>query len=127
MSYKYKPRHKPNCPICGQKLETVEEQVTAGLQGPCQEFLCYNPLVNDPLHYYSHKVWRSGRKRIAYQEFEVNMGNRPIIFVNNFENQTSSVKIDKDKKPLEIPLILRPDFPTLEGLKSKIRMALVFT
>lgn len=122
---KYKPRHKPNCPICGQKLEVTVEQVTAGLQGPCQEFLCYHPLANDPLHYYSHKVW-NGRKRIVYQEFEVNMGNRPIIFVNNFENQTSCVRIDKDKKPLEIPLILRPDFPTLEGLKNKIRMAIVF-
>ena len=127
MNHKYKPKHKADCPICGRELEEGIEHVTAALQTPCQEFSCYHPLVNDPLHYYSHKVWRGGRKRIVYQEFEVNMGNRPIIFVNNFENQTSHVRIDKDKKPLEIPLILRPDFPTLEGLKSKIRMALVFT
>jgi hypothetical protein len=126
------PDHFYNCPICGQKCHEAEEkhgvwQGALRLQGPCQVFLCYNPLPNDPLHYYCHLVEKSAPTRVAYQEFSLNLGNKHILVLNNFLTQKTSIKNSKDATPLELNFIIEPDFPYFNSLKKKIRTAITFS
>jgi len=118
-----------NCPICGNvcefKTETGYNRVLH-MQGPCQVFLCYHPLVTDPLHYYSHIVQRSDLNVIAYQEFSLDLGNKHIMFANNFESQKAIIKSAHDSNPLEVPFIVEPDFPYLTSLKKRVRTIMTF-
>lgn len=124
------PDHFYNCPVCGKKCAVEEEKhfgMPVRLQGPCQVFLCYNPLPNDPLHYYSHVVEKSVPTRIAFQEFSINLGNKSILVLNNFTTQKTSIKNSRDSSPLELNFIIEPDFPYLISLKKKIRTAITFS
>jgi hypothetical protein len=124
------PHHTLQCPICQQPLlaeEGSRHRVPRGMQGACQAFICYNPLANLPLHYYSHVVVDSNLDLIIFQEFSVDLDNKWIIFANNYVDETSSIRSSKNVEPLDVPVLLLPDFPNLDSLKSKIRMSLVFS
>lgn len=119
-----------NCPICGKTCEVDEVsgyKTPIRVQGPCQIFLCHNPLVTDPLHYYSHIVDKSEPERLAYQEFSLDLGTKSILFAINFQQQKSLIKNAKDITPLELDFIISPDFPKLESLKKKVRTSITFS
>lgn len=119
-----------NCPICGNECQVKTEtgyNRTLHVQGPCQIFLCYNPLVSDPLHYYSHIVDKSDPNKISYQEFSLDLGNKSVMFANNYSFQKTIIKNSYDSKPLELSFIIEPDFPYLTSLKKKVRTAITFS
>lgn len=119
-----------NCPICGNKCSVSEESGynrQLNMQGPRQVFSCYNPLVNDPLHYYSHVVEKSDPNKIAYQEFSLDLGSKNIMFANNYVVQRTSITNTHEAKPLELKFIIEPDFPYLDSLKKKIRTVITFS
>src|SRR5271154_3609887 len=115
--------YRTHCPICQGVLCNDND----GGQYSLEKYSCYNPLASDPLHYYHHRVSQVDPDTLSYQEFSVNLGHRYIIFTNNYSMDTSSIKSAKGSEPLVIPILLMPDFPSLEILKNKIKMALVFS
>jgi hypothetical protein len=124
------PDHFYNCPICGKQCEV--EEVTGWnsvyrVQGPCQVFSCIMPLASDPLHCYNHIVFRAEPNQIAFQEFEVDLGNKSVLFANDYRIQHSIIKNSRDAVPLELSFIIVPDFPSLSSLKKKIRTSLTFS
>lgn len=122
--------HFYNCPICGQKCREEEERghnTVLRSAKKVQIFLCYNPLVTDPLHYYSHLVDKSAPNSIAYQEFSVNLGSKHIVFANDFQRQKAIIKNSSDSQPLELDFVIVPDFPFLVSLKKKVRTAITFS
>lgn len=128
-----KPNNFYDCPICGQKCckETTPRALGLSLknitQRLCQVFSCYNPLPNEPLHYYSHVVEESSPDKIIFQEFEIDLGNKSVIFGVNYNNQKSYIKTSQNLKSLEVPFIIVPDFSNLVSLGKKIRTVIVFT
>lgn len=119
-----------HCPICKKecRVEAYEGYhygYYAALQ--VQVFLCFNPLADDPLHYYNHIVASDDTLKIARQEFSLNLGNRYVIFINNYKEQTSSIKFHKNDNATLLPVMLMPDFPKLTSLKSKVRTIIVFS
>lgn len=122
--------HFYNCPICGMQCRVEEERgfnYVLRMQGSFQQFLCINPLAADPLHYYSHMVDKSEPNTIIYQEFSLDLGNRSILFANNYVLQKTMIKNSHDSKPLELSLIIPPDFPYLTSLRKKVRTAITFS
>ena len=92
-----------------------------------QQFFCLNPLAKDPLHYYSHIVDKSEPNRIAAHEIRIDLENKYVVLVNNYQIQRTYIRTDSNKAPLAVPVLLVPDFPDLVSLKKKIRTALTFT
>jgi hypothetical protein len=122
--------HILQCPICQGTLHQEvgnHLHVPRGMHNTCRVFICYSPLANLPLHYYSHVVSTADSNEIIFQEFSVDLDNRWIIFSNYYVLETSSIKFSKDGDPLIISVILFPDFPKLESLKSKIRLSITFS
>ena len=125
----FSPDHYFNCPICGQVCrEETQDGWNSSIRvsGKVTNFLCYNPLAQDPLHYYSHIVNNSEPNKIAYQEFSVDLGKRSVIFAINCNSQVSIIKDNSDAEPLELNFVIVPDFPSLYSLKKKIRTAITF-
>lgn len=119
-----------DCPICGQACRHEEVRgydTPLRVQGTCQTFLCYNPLATDPLHYYNHVVLDSAPTLVAYQEFSLNLGRKYVLFANNYKQNKTQIRNQRNEVPLELAFVVVPDFPSLESLKSKIRMAMVFS
>jgi hypothetical protein len=119
-----------NCPICGQLCRHEEIRgydTPLRVQGTCQTFLCYNPLANDPLHYYNHIVLNSDPLLLAYQEFSLNLGHKYVLFGINYNKNISLIKNQRNEAPLELGFVIVPDFPDLDSLKSKTRTAIVFS
>lgn len=117
-----------NCPICGNilQLEELSRYRHNGLsQGPCQQFLCYTPLVTNPLHYYSHVAVPTCSPVI--QEFSLDLGSKHVLVVNNFVIRRTSIKNNKYADPLELNFLITPDFPDCRLLKKQIRTALTFS
>jgi len=126
----FDPAQYDSCPICGGnfRIDTHKyNRFTPVVQGPCQVFLCFNPLANDPLHYYSHTVEKSLPDRIVYQEFSMDLGNKSVLVINNFDAQKTGIKSSKDAQPLELEFLIIPDFSNMELLKNKIRTAITFS
>lgn len=128
------PDHYYNCPICNQPCsqEEVEGyQTVLKKQGTCHQFLCINPLPNNPLHYYSHIVEKSEPTRIAYQEFSINASLddklKYYLFGIDLVNQRTLIKNSSSDEPLELNFVIQPDFPALDSLVKKIRTAIVFS
>lgn len=127
------PDHFYNCPICGSPCDVTDP--SSGffymnlpyVKNPCHVFYCYNPLVTDPLHYYSYIVEKDKPDIIAYQEFSLDLGAKSILFAINYLQQKSIVKNARDVQPLELDFVIAPDFPKLEHLKRKIKTAIVFS
>lgn len=124
--------HRRTCPICQQDLQESDSSplysMPASASGSTyQLFLCLTPLASDPLHYYSHIVKNSDPFSIVFQEFAVDLGSRYVLFSNNYYEGKSLIKSTKDIEALEVPIVLVPDFPNLEGLKKKIKMSLTFS
>jgi len=71
-------------------------------------------------------VDKSEPNRIAAHEIRIDLGNRYVVLVNNYQIQKSFIRTDSSKIPLEAPLLV-PDFPYLESLKKKIRTVLTFS
>jgi len=124
------PDHYYNCPICGQAC--LEEKIDGWrtvlkTQGACQQFICINPLANNPLHYYDHLVDEATPNRIAYQEFSIDIGSKYIMFALDLVHQKTLIKNSVNADALELDFIIVPDFPTLGSLKKKIRTAITFS
>lgn len=115
------PDHFYNCPICGAPC--IED----AKQALFQVFLCNNPLVNHPLHYYTHIVEKSTPHRIARQEFSLDLGPYIVLYASLFKSQKTVIKSQKDVKPLMLDFIISPDFPDLNGLKKKVRTSITFS
>lgn len=96
-------------------------------QGMCQQFICINPLTNNPLHYYNHIVDKSEPNRIAYQEFSVDIGSKYIMFAIDLVHQKSLIKNSINADALELDFVIPVDFPNLNSLKKKIRTAITFS
>jgi hypothetical protein len=97
------------------------------VQGPYQVFSCYNPLVTDPLHYYTHTVVKSDPNKILLQEFSLDLGNKSILFCNDLHLQKTIIKMAHDAEPLVLNFIIEPDFPYLTSLRKKVRTAITFS
>jgi hypothetical protein len=118
------------CPICGKECKMEGGRgYEYGFHGADDVivFLCYNPLATDPLHSYSHIIAVDAPKRIAQQEFEVDLGNKSILFTNNYQTQHTLIRNSLKDKPLELSFIIVPDFPSLTSLKKRVRTAIVFS
>jgi hypothetical protein len=117
------------CPICS-KIFVVEE--TEGWRikihgiAEARVFLCLNPLASDPLHYYTHIVDTSSPNQMAIQEFSLDLGNKSVLFSNDYVKKNSQIKFHKDGTPLVFPALLVPDFPKLVSLKNKVRTIITF-
>ena len=118
-----------NCPICGQvcSIEEVDGSRIFQRQGMCQQFLCINPLAENPLHYYLHLVENSEPSRIAFQEFSVDLGKKYILLAFDLVLQKTLIRDSKHGQPLALDFVIVPDFPALESFKKKIRTVLVFS
>lgn len=124
------PDHLYNCPICNQACTVDEESgynTVLRVQGQCQVFLCINPLVENPLHYYSHIVETAYPDRVAYQEFSLDLGSKHVLFSLNYKEQKSIIKSSKDANPLSLDFIITPDFPNLDWLKRKVQTSITFS
>jgi hypothetical protein len=119
--------YRTHCPICKGVLVNDNGSVHGGSTFSLEKFSCYNPLASDPLHYYHHQVNPVDPDTLAYQEFSVNLGHRYIIFSNHYSLHTSFIKTARGAEPLMIPVLLIPDFPSLEKLKNKIKISMVFS
>ena len=122
--------HFYNCPICGKQCKVEESRdfnFVLRMQGPFQQFLCINPLAEDPLHYYSHMVDKSEPNRIIYQEFSLDLGSKSVLVANNYLTQTTAIKNNRESSPLKLSFILDPDFPYLTSLKKKVRTSITFS
>lgn len=130
MNVVFSPDHFYNCPLCGMdcRVEDNDKDFNVLLNRNCrtQQFFCLNPLAGEPLHYYSHIVDKSEPNRIAAHEIRVDLENRYVVLVNNYQIQRSFIRTDSSKYPLQAPLLV-PDFPHLISLRKKIRTALTFT
>jgi len=142
-----KVKHVNKCPICHQNLEqdkinplysnvhpsgwqqpcAVARLFSGAVQDVCQVFMCLSPLADNPLHYYSHVVMTTDPKWIISQEFSVDIGSRYVLFSNDYLNDKSTVKSNREAQPLDIPVLLIPDFPSLEGLVKKIKLSITFS
>ncbi len=124
------PEQFNNCPICGQtcSIEEVEGYRTSlQRQGLCQQFLCINPLADNPLHYYLHLVEHSEPTRISSQGFSLEVGNKYYLINLDLMQQKTLIKNSQHGQPLVLDFIIVPDFPALESLKKKIRTAITFS
>lgn len=105
--------------------------MVGGCARPCKErakyFLVITPLVEDPLHYYTHVVQLHEPDCIAFQEFSLDLGNKNVLVLNNFVTQKTSIKNDKDSTPLELNFILTTNFADMSALKKKIQTSIVFS
>jgi len=124
--------HFYNCPICGKELKVNnnegKDNYVQRMYGSFQQFLCFGPLAEDPLHYYSHLTDKNGKANtLSYQEFSMDLGNKSILVAHNFVAQTTLIKVDHNTKPLELFFILSPDFPYLTSFKRKVRTAITFS
>lgn len=118
-----------NCPICGKTCEVDEVsgwKIAARVNGMCRVYNCYNPLANNPLHYYSHVVEKENPEFLIFQEFSLDLGTKSILFGINFQHQKTTIKAVRDVDALELDFIIVPDFPNLESLKKKVRTAITF-
>jgi hypothetical protein len=118
------------CPICAQILRKEEGRGYTYDFHSAQNVkvaLCFNPLASDPLHSYCHIIDTSAPDKIAYQEFALDLGNKYVLFANNYQAQTSSIKNNKHGTPFPLPFIVMPNFSDLTSLKNKIRTVLVFS
>lgn len=119
-----------NCPICSHALENfkgydklVAQKIAQGRwQGICQ-YTCNLSTTN---HYYSHGTILTQPDNIIFQELSVEVPNKRILLSNNYFGETSLIKFYDHSSPISIPTILVPDFPDLEKLKNKIRLAITF-
>jgi hypothetical protein len=122
--------HYYNCPICGMQCGIEKKNQynhVLRMQGSFQQFLCMNPLAQDPLHYYSHMVDPAEPNIVIYQEFSLDLGSKSVLFANNYNTQLSIIKSSYDTKPLELSFIIAPDFPHLTSLRKKVRTAITFS
>lgn len=119
-----------NCPICGKACSSSKDtgyNSSLGKSGRYMLFFCFNPLVTDPLHYYNHIVDESIPNQIALQEFSLDLGNKTVLVCNNYQSEKTFIRTSKEASPLEVSMIIVPDFPELNSLKKKIRTSLVFS
>jgi hypothetical protein len=72
-------------------------------------------------------VEKTNPNKLAFHEFSLNLGNKSVLFSNNFLIQKSLIKNNKDSKPLELGFVIMPDFPNLDSLKKKVRTAITFS
>ena len=127
---KLSPEQYKVCPICCHEFK---KETGRGYNydfhaaNNVEVFLCLNPIASDPLHSYSHIIDTNNPDQIAYQEFAVDLGNKYVLFANNYQLQTSFIKNNKHSDPLLFPVILMPDFPSLAALKNKIKTVIVFS
>lgn len=128
------PLHTGRCPICGKETHNDPKASTMSSlrhrhykQQPCQVFLCYNPLAGNPFHYYACTVLNSDLAHVVVEEFSVDLGSKPVIFTNDYLEGKCRIRVDKDKDPLEVAILMAPDFPELISLKKKIRTAITFS
>lgn len=124
------PDHFYKCPICGEQCQVEEESGYNRIlrkQGSFQHFICFHPLVTDPLHYYSHMVDSSVPNEIQYQEFSLDLGHKSVMFANCYAYRQTSITNSYDSKPLELSFIITPDFPDLASLKKKVLTAITFS
>jgi hypothetical protein len=124
------PNDYNNCPICGQIC--IEESCRGYNVGyrdalNVKVFFCFNPTETDPLHFYTHIIDKDFPDEIAFQEFSLDLGNKHVLFSNNYKTQTSCVKNNKHGTPLEFPIMIFPDFPSLKILKNKTKTILTFS
>lgn len=125
-----KVKHIQSCPICGGELRQEQSNPLYQLQmrDSGQIFLCFSPLFNDPLHYYSHTVATDNSDWIISQEFSINIGSRYVMFYNDYQLDQSSIRSDaRSAETLQIPILVIPDFPNLENLKRKIKLSITFS
>lgn len=118
------------CPICSNKFVTEEGpgwKLKMHHMNFARVFLCFNPLASDPWHCYTHVVDTSDPDFIAFQEFEVDLGSKSVLFSNDYQKQKSQIKNNIKAVPLIFPAMLMPDYPKLESLKSKIRTIITFS
>lgn len=119
-----------NCPICGV-LCTVHKvegfHALLNKSGRFTEFFHFDALATDPLHYYTHIVDESAPTIIACQEFAIDVGTKVLLVANDYQQQKTFIRTSRYTKPLEVPMIIIPDFPDLEILKRKVRTSLVFS
>jgi hypothetical protein len=119
-----------NCPICNHEFKIEKGRgyiYDFHAASEVQVFLCLNPLVSDPLHSYTHIVDVDVPNQIAYQEFALDLGNKYVLFANNYKLQTSAIKNNKHGDPLLFPFIIMPDFPNLNSLKNRVKTVIVFS
>ena len=122
-----KIRNTNNCPICqGVLTLDADPPRRTSMQGTCQSYDCYTPLDNMPLHYYSHMVRPAKPNKIISQEFSIDLGSRWVILTIDYSAKKTYIKSSHNTEALAISVVLAPDFPDMENLKNKIRMALVF-
>lgn len=119
-----------NCPICGRAC--IEEEVDAlgtflRKQGVCQYFLCYNPLGDQPHHYYNHFVDKADPYKIARQTFSIEVDNQLYICILDLLNQKTLISNGTETLPLEVNQVIVPDFPDLHYLVKKIRTIKTFS
>ena len=124
-----KIKHIHQCPICCKDLrqDKVSPLSTKGKQNACQVFICCEPLVEDPLHYYSHVVCDDEPDWIFQQEFSVNIGSRYVMFYNDYQIDRSWIKSNVRHTSFSMPALLIPDFPIMDTLKRKIKLAITFS
>jgi hypothetical protein len=119
--------YRTHCPICQGVLCFDNDGRLSNPSPTGEKLYCYNPLASEPLHYYHQQVSPIDPDTLSYQEFTVNLGHRYVIFANHYTLNTSFVKSARGADALIIPVLLMPDFPSLENLKNKIKMAMVFS
>ena len=124
-----KIKHIENCPICYKELRSTNINPIYGGHPRSQPviFICCSPLAGDPLHYYTHTVNVDAPGWIDTQEFSIDLGNKYVLFYNNYTIPVSSIRSGKNLDALVIPMVLVPDFPKLESLRKKIRLSITFS
>jgi hypothetical protein len=111
------------CPICHQECD-LKDIHTNGRPG-VNNFLCYAPLANEPLHYYSYSVVVP-QNIATTEEFSLDLGNKAVIFAIDFQKKTTAIKSKYLTLPLSFDFIIVPDFPNLISLKKKVRTLITF-
>lgn len=118
-----------NCPICSTKLHYTRKNAYCALLGRSLSHVdarCIKPSVNDPLHYYTC-IASENIEPILVEEFTIDLGDRYVMIINNYEKHKTIIKTSQNTSPLELNFLIQPDFPKLISTKKKISLSLVFS
>ena len=120
-----------NCPICSATLNYFNKNKHCPILGRFLNHLeasCINPSVNDPLHYYNCIMGDDIEFPVLLaEEFTVNLGDRYVMMINNYETDKTFIKTSRITSALELNFLIQPDFPKLISTKKKISLSLVFS
>ena len=115
------------CPICGNKMRTHHHKNK--LLYPTGKTANYAERICSSGHNHVITIWvDKATKQIDFIKLSLNPKYSRFLEMD-FVNQKSRISLQKDgeEEVINIPKMIRPDFPELTKLKEKVNLYVVFS